>query len=462
MGALYYLMHPDQLRSIIQWKMWHEPVHKRDATKESPTLQNCFKFLNLTSRSFSAVIQELHPELLVPIALFYLILRGLDTIEDDMTISLEKKEPILRDFWKIIEQEGWTFTENGPDEKDRELLVHFDDVIHEYKLIKPEYRAVIADITKTMGNGMADYALNAEHNTNGIMTIPEYEKYCHYVAGLVGEGLTRLFVAAKLADARLMDMPRLTESMGQFLQKTNIIRDVREDFEDKRRFWPKEVWSKHFDKWEDIFKPENSEKAMWVSSELVLNALDNLEDCLGYMLAVKDQSVFNFVGIPQIMAIATLELVFRNPDIFQRNVKITKGDACQLMIESTQDMQILFEAFRRYARRIHQKNDPRDPSFVKISTACARIEQVVETTFPSQRPSNAKHGNKALTLETREGFILAASIIGITMTLTLLMVGAAFGLNIFFSKYYPESVGPLPGVVSKVTSAVTGAVKDEL
>jgi farnesyl-diphosphate farnesyltransferase len=37
------------------------------------------------------VIKELHPELLVPVTLFYLELRGLDTIEDDMTISLEEK-----------------------------------------------------------------------------------------------------------------------------------------------------------------------------------------------------------------------------------------------------------------------------------------------------------------------------------------------------------------------------------
>ena len=117
-------------------KIWHNPVHERDESKDSENLKRCFHFLTLTSRSFAAVIMELHPELLVPVTLFYLILRGLDTVEDDMTIPIEKKEPILRDFDKILEIDGWTFTENGPNEKDRQLLVEFNVVIEELKKIK--------------------------------------------------------------------------------------------------------------------------------------------------------------------------------------------------------------------------------------------------------------------------------------------------------------------------------------
>jgi farnesyl-diphosphate farnesyltransferase len=327
----------------------------------------------LTSRSFSAVIQELNPELLVPIALFYLILRGLDTIEDDMTIPLETKEPLLRDFHNIIEKDGWTFNGNGPDEKDRELLVHFDVVITELKLIKPAYKAIIADITEKMGNGMADYVNNAEFNEDGVNTVKDYELYCHYVAGLVGEGLTRLFVESKLANPALLSRPELTESMGQFLQKTNIIRDIREDFDDKRRFYPKEIWSKHVTNFEDLFDPKNLDAALNCSSEMVLNALRHADECLFYMAGIKDQSVFNFVAIPQSMAIATLELVFRNPAVFKKNVKITKGDACQLMLESSTNLRTVCEIFKRYARKIHKKNTPKDPNYLEISIACAKV-----------------------------------------------------------------------------------------
>lgn len=331
----------------------------------------------MTSRSFSAVIQELNPELLMPITLFYLVLRGLDTIEDDMTIDIKKKEPLLRDFHNNMQIDGWTFTENGPSEKDRELLVHFDDVIFELKKTKPEYFEIIRDITEKMSHGMADYAVNAEHNENGVETIDDYELYCHYVAGLVGEGLTRLFVQSNLANPQLLQRPDLTESMGQFLQKTNIIRDIREDWDDKRRFWPNEIWSKHVDNFDDLFKPENRQKALNCSSEMVLNALKHADECLFYMAGIRDQSVFNFVAIPQSMAIATLELVFQNPAIFDKNVKITKGDACHLMMESTQNLRLVCDVFRRYARRIHQKNDPRDPNFLAIGIQCGKACLIV-------------------------------------------------------------------------------------
>ena len=362
-------------------KIWHEPVHTRNPEKESPTLRECFKYLDLTSRSFGAVIQELNPELLVPVALFYLILRGLDTIEDDMTIPLEKKDPLLRDFHDIIDRDGWNFAENGPDEKDRELLVHFDVVITEFKLVKPAYRNIIEDIAAKMGDGMADYANNAEHNKSGVATIKDYELYCHYVAGLVGDGLTRLFVESKLANPALLKRPELSESMGQFLQKTNIIRDIREDFDDGRIFWPKEIWSKHVDRFDDLFDPKNLSRALDCSSEMVLNALRHADECLFYMAGIKDQSVFNFVAIPQSMAIATLELVFQNPKIFDRNVKITKGDACQLMTESSQSLRIVAEVFKRYIRRIHKKNSPKDSNFLQISIACGKVWSLSYTVY---------------------------------------------------------------------------------
>ena len=331
--------------------------------------------------------QELHPELLVPVCLFYLILRGLDTIEDDMTIPFETKEPLLRNFHNILEQDGWNFTGNGPNEKDRELCVHFDVVVAEFKKIKPEYKVIIKDITDRMGNGMADYAKMAdEGGAQKVETVKDYYKYCHYVAGLVGEGLTRLFVEAKLANPALLEREDLHESMGQFLQQTNIIRDIREDHEDKRYFWPREVWSKHVDQFEDLFLPENKEKALACSSEMVLLALRRADDCLFYLAGLKEQSVFNFCAIPQTMAIATLEKCFQNTEIFEKNVKITKGSACKLMVESTQNLQVAYDVFKRYARIIHKRNNPQDPNFLEISLACGKVSLIFPWTL-----SRAEH-----------------------------------------------------------------------
>lgn len=85
-----------------------------------------------------------------------------------------------------------SFWLDGPNEKDRQLLVEFDTVIDGFLALKPAYQPIIADITKRMGHGMAHYATAGIH----VATIADYDEYCHYVAGLVGLGLSEMFSAS--------------------------------------------------------------------------------------------------------------------------------------------------------------------------------------------------------------------------------------------------------------------------
>lgn len=219
---------------------------------------------------------------------------------------------------------------------------------------------------------MADFAVNAS-----VETVADYELYCHYVAGLVGEGVTRMFVLASLAEPRIREKPELAESMAQLLQQTNIVRDVHEDHLGNRHFWPTEVWSKHVEKFGDLFRkdPHSQRKALECLSEMVLMALEKAPDCLSYMANVREQSVFNFVAIPQTMAMATLELCFQNPLVFDRNIKITRGVACQLLIDSTKDLRYVAEAFSKHAAKIQKKKRSEDPDYSKIDAACTAITQ---------------------------------------------------------------------------------------
>lgn len=74
-------------------------------------------------------------------------------------------------------------------------------------------------------------------------------QYCHYVAGLVGIGLSKLFSASGLEATVIGQDTDLANSMGLFLQKTNIIRDYLEDIIDGRVFWPKSVSISLFLSW---------------------------------------------------------------------------------------------------------------------------------------------------------------------------------------------------------------------
>ena len=54
-------------------------------------------------------------------------------------------------------------------------------------------------------------------------------RYCHYVAGVVGLGLSRLWSASQWERPDMAEQDALSNHMGLFLQKTNIIRDYLED-----------------------------------------------------------------------------------------------------------------------------------------------------------------------------------------------------------------------------------------
>ncbi|KAF9067999.1 squalene synthase [Rhodocollybia butyracea] len=397
MGAVAWLTllvtHPLEFRTLLQFWLFHEQKRDITAMKEHASsgwdresMRRCWEFLDMTSRSFSAVIKEVEGDLARTICMFYLVLRGLDTIEDDMTIPDDVKQPILRSFHKLTVTPGWTFNDSGENEKDRQLLVEYDKVVAEVNLLDSEYRSIILDIAEKMETGMADFAhRTASTGMTYIEKVEDYDLYCHYVAGLVGEGLSRLFAASKKEVHWLATQLEISNSMGLLLQKTNIIRDYREDTNDKRFFWPKEIWGKKeygFREMKDMYAPGNEQNAQWVQSEMILDAMRHLTDALDYLRLLKNQSIFTFCAIPATMAIATLELCFMNPAMFKRNIKIRKAEAASLIMRSTNPRDVA-EIFRTYTRKIHAKAVPEDPNFLRISVACGKVEQWCEHNFPS-------------------------------------------------------------------------------
>ncbi|GMG24953.1 unnamed protein product [Ambrosiozyma monospora] len=434
------LTHPTELKSVIQLKLFRKTLYPLEITSESE--RNCYALLKKTSRSFAAVIMELNPELRNAIMLFYLVLRALDTVEDDMTIDPETKVPLLRTFDSKLLTKDWTFDGNGPNEKDRIVLVQFDQILIEYHKLKPQYQDVIKDITHKMGNGMADYINDKEFNLNGVATIKDYDLYCHYVAGLVGEGLTKLSVAAEFGAPSLIKDMYLSESMGLFLQKTNIIRDYKEDLDDGRSFWPKEIWGKYTPELVNFSKPENLKDGLDCISDLVLNALGHVRDVLVYLSLIYDNSTFNFCAIPQVMAIATLAEVFNNPLVFKKNVKIRKGTTCKLILNSRTYEGVL-AIFSQYLRVIHHKCPVSDPNYLKIGIKCGELEQFIEELHPdpSHLPKGVKplstvnyeNANKKIKLDRSIQEIVNKEYKACNSTLSLLGVSTAFFLYFLFT-----------------------------
>ncbi|KAI8323131.1 farnesyl-diphosphate farnesyltransferase [Martensiomyces pterosporus] len=285
-----------------------------------------------------------------------------------MTIPGARKRHLLETFHELIYQKGWKFEDSGPDEKDAILLVEFDVVINEFLRLPTEYQVVIADITKRMGEGMSEFSRRK------VVTLEDYDLYCHYVAGLVGHGLSRLFAASGLEDASVGEKLELANSMGLFLQRTNITRDINEDVLDGRCFWPEAIWKKHASSTEELIARQNREKGLEALNEMCINALSLIPDVMEYLAQIKEPSVFKFCAIPEVMAIATLVACYDNTKVLDGNVKIRKGEALKLISRST-DINSVRRIFYTYIVKLEKKNRVGDPLYSEVRKIVDRTKK---------------------------------------------------------------------------------------
>jgi farnesyl-diphosphate farnesyltransferase len=448
---------------------------------KSPLIQNsfdandlafCDEILCKVSRSFASVIRQLPDEMLVDVLIFYLVLRALDTVEDDMTYfpTAEAKIATLLSFHKTaLVDPAWSMMGCGMGDE-RRLLEEFPRCHSIFASLPESSRRVIADITCRMATGMAEFV--TKDLMQGTEDVAQYNRYCHFVAGLVGEGLSRLFVSSGLEKPSLVgcELLHLSDQMGLFLQKTNIIRDYLEDYVDGRAFWPRSVWKKYSatgDLGYFANPVDDNAKAAGLSclNELTTDALELVPDCLGYLSQLRCAEVFRFCAIPQVMAIATLDKCYHNADVFTGVVKIRKGMSC-LLINDTTDMSGVHGIFNRFARSIMRKaNDARskggydDPSYDRTVRACHTIIDLTQAGVLTVA-GNGLHGTfivascaaaaAAFAIKIPHGTTTKGSVAVTTTVATL----ASFGLlSLFKNSFMKKCQGSMGRSVPLLSAA---------
>jgi farnesyl-diphosphate farnesyltransferase len=400
MSAITQLYHIDELLYLINYKVygkskrewWKNVKYYSDLQKKDITF--CFDILKDVSRSFSEVIKNLPQTLSLEIMTFYLMLRALDTVEDDITAFNSNKEERAR-YLKIFYKD-FTPINNVGEPQYRPLIQNYDRVGNVFKLLNNNAQKIILDITKRMGEGMAEFVLSDYK----IDTKADYNKYCNIVAGYVGEGLMKLSANANYETTELIDeiltyknldlnhgFGGLDKSMGLFLQKTNIIRDYKEDIEYDKAWWPKEIWYKYKKNFKDMGDDELSKNCL---NEMILDALELVPDILTFHEKLTDNNIFQFCVIPQVMAIATLENCFDNSEVFDKNIKIRKGLALK-MLESSKNIEDMYSWFHTFIVKIKKRIRYNDPNRDRLLEICDKILVIISKKYtPPLLSTNAK------------------------------------------------------------------------
>jgi phytoene/squalene synthetase len=193
--------------------------------------------LNRVSRSFAFCIQKLDSPLREWVSLSYLLCRTLDTVEDSAWESEELRsrhylslESFVKDpSFQAGDVQAWAqlFPDTIPD-GEKELVKDADLLFRELHALPREVRQSVQETVLRMSSGMRHYA--SPGNTLRLSNLFEVNRYCYFVAGIVGELLTRLVLHHREEDDFMSeDLIKNAFHFGLFLQKVNLLKDQIED-----------------------------------------------------------------------------------------------------------------------------------------------------------------------------------------------------------------------------------------
>lgn len=251
------------------------------------------------SRSFAAVVDCLEQPLGTFLTTAYLLCRVADNIEDctetnewrlarfnefiSLLLDPSLAEEVLLD-WSAKRWLGLV-----PDERAMMTLEGGGELWQVYGSIPDPFREIIQHWTSVMVEGMI--CLNKEQcslgfleyeNIHVIKTLQDYDQYCFIVAGTVGHMATELAINFyNIEPATSTRLLEASEACGRALQKTNILKDFREDLERGYCYLPDE-WLKQVQRLPLSFGGATPGwKAM-----VYENVLDELNTAKEYVLAL--------------------------------------------------------------------------------------------------------------------------------------------------------------------------------
>jgi farnesyl-diphosphate farnesyltransferase len=315
--------------SPVEAKLYEAPTADDLAFQE--------RILKGVSRSFALTIPQLPGRLRREVANAYLLCRIIDTIEDDPAFNADATDRWLGIFLDVVrtgrgahafaaELEPQLSPATPADE--RRLIRECDRVIRITQSLSNTARVAIQRCLTTMSRGMGEFV--REGGPDGLPTLAHLERYCYFVAGVVGEMLTDLFCdySADIA-ARRDDLERRARAFGQGLQLTNILKDMREDHSRGICWLPRDLFHAHGVDLARLGDADRGPQAGYEAAvrRLVQIAHADLRDALEYTLAIpgREVGIRRFLLWSVLLAARTLDNIHRTPGfVSSQEVKVSR------------------------------------------------------------------------------------------------------------------------------------------
>ncbi|MCK5522144.1 MAG: phytoene/squalene synthase family protein [Thiomargarita sp.] len=325
------------------------------------------------SRTFALTIPQLPPVLCKVISNAYLLCRIADTIEDEPNLTPTQKRQFSQEFIQVVAGESppnvlgkalYPLLSDSTLVAEKELILNMPRVIRITHRFTPNQRTALHRCVRIMAEGMAEFQQNS--SLDGLKDLQEMDRYCYYVAGVVGEMLTDLFCeySPHIAQHKA-ELQKLAVSFGQALQMTNILKDIWEDRQRGACWLPKDVFARLDFDLKDLSPAHYNPNFGKGLAELIGIAYTHLDNALRYILLIPpdEKGIRRFCLWALGMAILTLRRILKQRDfrngqqvkISRRLVKITILIS-NITTRSNTSLRLLFFLLTR------EMNDLRNPS----------------------------------------------------------------------------------------------------
>jgi farnesyl-diphosphate farnesyltransferase len=315
------------------------------------------EILQDVSRTFALTIPFLPKPLRRVVTNAYLLCRIADTIEDESALTVEQKQHFHHFFLDVVAGNGDAacfaatltplLTCDALD-AERDLIDNTAVIVAVTRTFTTAQRAALERCLDVMCRGMPRYERHA--SIGGLRNQASMDRYCYYVAGVVGETLTALFCDYSGTIARQREhMMKLGVSFGQGLQMVNILKDFWEDHRRGVCWLPKNVFARVG---VDLAKMDPRQYQPGFSkayASLIGIAHRHLRNGFEYTLLIpeSESSIRRFCVLALGLAVQTLQRIHDHPDFRSgKEVKVSHGVVANMLI-----MTRLFSGYDRALRR---------------------------------------------------------------------------------------------------------------
>jgi farnesyl-diphosphate farnesyltransferase len=311
--------------------------------------------LDNVSRTFALNIRILGKNLRKPVLLAYLYMRIADTIEDNPDLSAGEKETLLSMFSnalnsgkkEAIEEFKKALPESWKNSKEYDIALscNADLVIPLLSEFPETAQNAVKKAVAEMCGGMARFAKLQEKAGDGWFFLEserDFDSYCYYVAGLVGNMLTELFCGAlkSFCEKKRKKLRELAVSFGLALQTVNIIKDVQDDSKRKVCFMPMEFCRKHgINSPQEFFSPNTAgESRNAVIGCMLAKAARHLREAKEYIKTLPrlEHRIRLFCLLPSLMAADNIRVIGDGSIVFEpgKRAKISRKSVAGIVRSS--------------------------------------------------------------------------------------------------------------------------------